>query len=55
MFPRGDNVPEAESKEKPSQATQTQAQTSSQNQYVPDKKLRRVCLEEAEKSEEKKK
>jgi hypothetical protein len=45
-------VPEKEKKEGPSQTTQPQAQASSQSQYLPDKTLRRICLEEAKKSEE---
>ena len=48
-------MPETETKEKPSQTPQTQAQASSQSQYVPDKTLRRVCLEKADKPEEKQK
>jgi len=46
-------VPEKETKEKPPQPPQDQA--SSLSQYVPDKTLRRVCLEKADKPEEKKK
>jgi len=42
-----------EKKEKPSQTSQTQA--SSQSQYIPDKTLRRVMIEKAEKPEESKK
>ena len=44
-------MPEAKAKEKPSQAPQAQAPS----QYVPDKTLRRVAIEKADKSEENKK
>jgi hypothetical protein len=46
-------VPEKETKEKPPQPSQPQA--SLQSQYIPDKTLRKVCLETADKPEEKKK
>ena len=48
-------MPEEETKEKPSQTQQTQAQASSQSQYIPDKTLRRVMIEKADKTEEDKK
>jgi hypothetical protein len=44
-------VSETKRKEQPSQTPKIQAQASSQSQYIPDKTLRRVCLEKADKPE----
>ena len=43
---------ETQKKEKPSKAPQTQA--SPQSQYTPDKTLRRVAIEKADRSKESK-
>jgi hypothetical protein len=52
LMRRGDNMTETEKKETPPQSTQTHA--TSQGQYIPDKTLRRVCLESQNRPEEKK-
>ena len=44
---------ETQKKEKPSQAPQIKP--SPQSQYIPDKTLRRVAIEKADRSEESKK
>jgi len=48
-------VSETEKKDKPSQASQTKVSSGNQSQYIPDKTLRRVMIEKADKSEESKK
>ena len=48
-------MPETEKKEKPSQGSQTRVSSGSQSQYIPDKTLRRVAIDKADKTGERQK